>query len=216
MVPATPRLLANVHQSMNTRYAVNRYVVAAQHKWPRAVHRRVTGSQSRLNTTNPAGPATMLRTVAPMSHIKPADTAASKAVPIRARTNRRVQCHAPVRRATTGRRRNNAAVATGAANRPASKKAESISFEERLQSGSGRLGNQHPAPAHRSPKPAPPDPRSKYRRSLRGVADTQGLPHRRRALHVVTHRAPRVPAATGERSDTGTMRGWRTIAPSFV
>ena len=68
----------------------------AQHRWPRAFQRRVTGSQTRLPATRPATPAIVFCSVTPSSRIATATSAASTSVPATLNANLRVVAHAPV------------------------------------------------------------------------------------------------------------------------
>src|SRR5437868_12642337 len=99
---------------------------AAQHRCARAVHRLVTGSQTRLPTTIPAVPAMMLLSDSDSSLRTPATTAPSTTVPTRARVNRRVEGQAPTVRSGRLARVSRPIVQSGAATRPAIRSAPNI------------------------------------------------------------------------------------------
>src|SRR5437899_530886 len=90
-------------------------MVIDQHRWPPALHRRVTGIQTRLITTIAATAATVLRRVAPIASRNPPAISASAMVPRSAAMSRRDHAHRLEASRTTGGRRNSAVVATGAA-----------------------------------------------------------------------------------------------------
>jgi hypothetical protein len=60
IVLATPRSLANVHSSANTRYVTNKKMLDAQHRCALARQCLVTGSQIRLAIATLATPMTRL------------------------------------------------------------------------------------------------------------------------------------------------------------
>src|ERR1700722_3327217 len=103
-------------------------MLAAQHRWARAVQRRVTGSQTRLPTSRPAAPAISLPSDSPSSLSTPTTIAASATVPAIAKANRRVVGQAPVVRAGRLARTRRAIVPSGAATSPAMRSAPNLTL----------------------------------------------------------------------------------------
>ena len=80
---------------MKARYAANRKNVVDQQRCPRALHRRVNGSQTRLDTVTPTTAAMMLVFVAPRARRAPATMRSITAVATTASPRRRDQGQAP-------------------------------------------------------------------------------------------------------------------------
>ena len=74
---------------------MTRKILDAQHRWARAVQRRVAGSQPRLASTTPATPTAWPCAETLSSRSDTATTAASAAVAIVASTSRRMARHGP-------------------------------------------------------------------------------------------------------------------------
>src|SRR6266542_2367335 len=143
IVLGMPRWLANVHCKMNAREATNRKTLDTQHRWPRAFHRRVAGSHSRLAMTKAAAAAIATVREKPSTMSTPAMRAASTAVPISASTNRLVAGHTPAVLPRRSVGTNSAAELIGAVTSPANSSAASMIFY--LHAGSG-LPPRHPYP----------------------------------------------------------------------